>query len=395
MKLLVVLPSPPSSRWGGGIRNYYLLKALAHKHTVSLLVVGDRTNVGADNYMPLLEKLVCTSQIIVPPASRAKRLQQLLSTVRGRSYILSMHSLPELQEALDAQLESDRYDAVFFESVLIAGYHVPAGVKVIIDQHNIEHELRWRTYQLEKAWLRKGYNWLESRLIRPVEIERCRRADAVLVTSERERLSLKSMMQSSVIEVVPNGVNVEAFQKNGSQQEVPNRIIFTGTFGYYPNVEAALFFAQKCWPIIRAQVPQATWQIVGSDPPLEVRRLAKLPGVMVTGTVPDVIPYLDAAAVAIAPLRIGSGTRLKILEALAMQKAVVSTSVGCEGLSVVPGKHLLVANQQEAFAQAVVTFLNNPEMRAAYGSAGRALVEAEYSWERCGARLLRVLETHL
>ncbi len=395
MKILVILPSLPSLRWGAGIRNYYLLKALARKHMVSVLALGDSSEVGADGYIPLLENLVCTAQVVVRPALRAKRLQQLMSAVRGRSYILSMHSLPEMQAALDELLAGDHYDAVLFESVLIAGYRLPEGVRVIIDQHNIEHELLWRSYQHEKAWLRKGYNWLESRLIRPVEIERCQRADVVLVTSERERLALKNMLQSSVIEVVPNGVNVEAFQKNCSQQEVPVRIIFTGTFSYYPNIQAVLFFAQRCWPLIRAQIPLATWQIVGSNPPLEVQRLAKLPGVTVTGTVPDVIPYLDAAAVAIVPLLIAGGTRLKILEAMAMQKAVVSTSVGCEGLAVVPGKHLLVADQPEAFAQAVVAFLSNPEMRAAYGAAGRALVEAEYSWEHCGAQLLRVLETHL
>jgi polysaccharide biosynthesis protein PslH len=191
---------------------------------------------------------------------------------------------------------------------------------------------------------------------------------------------------------VPNGVDVEAFQKNCSRREVPGRIVFTGTFSYYPNVQAVLLFAQRCWPLIRAQAPLATWQIVGGNPPLEVQRLAELPGVAVTGTVPDVKPYLDAAEVAVAPLQIGSGTRLKILEALSMQKAVVSTSLGCEGLAVVSGEHLVVADEPEAFAQSVVTLLGNPELRATLGANGRTLVEAEYRWEQCGDKLLRVLE---
>ncbi len=161
---------------------------------------------------------------------------------------------------------------------------------------------------------------------------------------------------------------------------------------YYPNTQAVLFFAKNCWPLIREQVPTATWLIVGKNPPFEVQRLATtLPGVTVTGTVPDVRPYLVTSAVAIAPIQAGSGTRLKILESLASQKATVSTTVGCEGLAVVPEKHLLVADTPAAFVQAVVTLLHNPQMRNALGYAGRALVEAEYSWDRCGEQLVHIL----
>lgn len=392
MKLLMILPSFPSPTWGGGTRNFYLLKALAHKHKVSLLALDNIEEVKTYCDTSVVENLVFNMQVINRPALGTKRLRQLIDLIFGRSYLLKVHKTPEMQKAIDKLLDRDHYDAVLFEGALIAGYRVPDSVKVILDQHNIEHELLRRTFQREKAYLRKGYNWLESRLVRPVEIERCRRSDAVVVTSERERLSLKSMSPSSVIEVVPNGVDVWAFRKSDSWQEVPGRIIFTGTFSHYPNIDAVLFFAQKCWPIIQAQVPFATWQIVGSNPTPEVRRLAELPGVTVTGTVPDVRPYLAAAEVAIVPLSIGSGTRLKILEALAMQKAVVSTNIGCEGLSVVSGKHLIVADEPEAFAQTVVTLLRDPEIRLTLGAAGRELVEAEYSWEQSGDKLLHVLE---
>ncbi len=264
-------------------------------------------------------------------------------------------------------------------------------MKVIVDQHNIEYELLQRTYQRETAWSRKWYNWLESRFLKPIEIERCRQADVVLVTSQREYLLLKNMLPRNVIKVVPNGVDIEIFQQV-SPKETSNQIIFTGAMDYYPNIDAVLFFAEQCWPLIQSQVPGASWQIVGRNPPPEVWKLAQLPGVTVTGSVPDVRPYLAASAVAVAPLRIGSGTRLKILEALAMQKAVVSTSIGCEGLTVEPGKHLMVADQPEAFAQSIMELLHKPAMRAALGSAGRALVEADYGWERCGSQLLHVLE---
>ncbi len=392
MNLLMVSPNIPSPTAGASTRNYYLLKALACKHSVSLLALGVDEDKGVPCDASLLEDLTRSVQVITLPKSSPKRWQQLVGVVRGKSYVLKAYTLVEMQDALEAALTSGHYDAVLFESVLMAGYHLPKDVKVIIDEHNIEYELRLRTYQHETALLRKWYNRLESSLLKPVEIERCRNADAVLVTSERERFALQSALPGNLIEVVPNGVDIQIFNGHCATQEVPGRIIFTGSMEYYPNVHAVLFFARQCWPLIRAQVPHATWQIVGKNPLPEVQRLAELPGVTVTGTVPDVRPYLSSAVVSIVPLLIGSGTRLKILEALAMRRAVVSTSIGCEGLSVVSGEHLEVTDQPEAFAQAVVTFMNDPELRKTFGNAGRKLVEAEYSWERCGAQLLNVLE---
>ena len=175
-------------------------------------------------------------------------------------------------------------------------------------------------------------------------------------------------------------------------QEVDGRIVFTGSLEYYPNVDAVLFFAKNCWPRIRAKLPGAIWQIVGKNPLPEVKRLAELPGVHVAGSVEDTRPYIASSQVAIAPLAIGSGTRLKILEAFAMRKAVVSTSIGCEGLMIEPGKHLLVADQPEAFADAVIDLLGNRRLRQELGSAGRNLVESSYSWQQSSNRLLAILD---
>jgi len=383
------LPYPTS---GARARNYYLLKALAHRHTVSLLALVDIAEAGAYNDQSLPEDFAHITRVIPRPTPHSKRWQQLITAARGKSYLLNLFTSVEMQDALDTIMACDHYDVVLFESVLISGYRVPGNVKVVIDQHNIEHELLQRTYQHERMSLRRFYNWQEYRLIKQAEIERCRKANLILVTSERERLLLKSMLPRNVIEVVSNGVDTDAFRGMCAEQEVAKRIVFTGAMNYHPNVDAVLSFAQKCWPLIRAQVPDAGWQIVGRNPPPEVQRLAELPGVTVTGSVPDVRPYLTASGVAIAPLHIGSGTRLKILEALAMRKAVVSTSLGCEGLSVVPGKHLIVAEEPEAFAQAVIELMKHPEKRRALGMAGRSLVEAEYSWERCGNQLLHALE---
>jgi len=321
-----------------------------------------------------------------------KRVQQVLSILRGRSRLLDTYHIEAVQQILDDLFVREHYDVVLFESVFMADYQLSEGTQVVIDEHNIEYELLQRTYQREKSFARKWYNWWESRQLKPVEIERCRKAQGVLVTSKREALLLKPLLPDSVISVVPNGVDTEVFQVSDQKQQLPDRIIFTGSMNYYPNIDAVHYFARECWPLIRLKVPSATWQIVGKDPPSAVRDLAKLSGVSVTGSVPDVKPYLAAATVAIVPVLIGSGTRLKILEAFAMGKAVVSTSLGCEGLAVTSGKHLLVADQPAAFAQSIVDLLQNVEQRTALGNAGRKLAETEYSWKQCGDDIIRALE---
>jgi sugar transferase (PEP-CTERM/EpsH1 system associated) len=386
-----VSPHLPDPSWGAGTRSYHLLKALADKHTVSLLSLSDENTTEAHK---ILQNIKLKQLRLVPlqTSLQNKRAQQLASIIRNQSYLVNTYYKEEVQQAINTILAQDHYDAVIFESVFMAGYDVPDELAIIIDQHNIEHELLQRTYEQEQAHSRKWFNWWEARKLKPIELARCRKAQGVLVTSEREYALLQRLVPQCHVTVVPNGVDTQLFNKIAGQQEVANRIVFTGTMNYYPNIQAVLFFARACWPRIQAQIPEATWQIVGKSPPPEVEQLATLPGVTVTGAVPDVRPYLAAASVAIAPLLIGSGTRLKILEALAMQKAVVSTSLGCEGLTVETGKHLCVADQPELFAQSIIDLLCSKEKRSSLGKAGRALVEAEYSWEQCGDAVIRAFE---
>lgn len=395
MNLLMVTAGLPCTVGGANTRNFHLLKTLSQKYQVSLLILANHNEFHQIELLSSLKEFACSIQLIpYQLPDRFKRLIQTLDAVRGRSYFLNLFLIPEMQDALNTLCSLHHFDVVLFESVLVAGYQLPPEVKCIIDQHNIEYELLERTYKHEKAMLRKWFSWRESRLLKQGEIQRCRKADAVLVTSQREYSALKHLLPEQLIEVIPNGVDTAMFIQRDHAQEIAHRIIFTGSMDYYPNIDAVLYFSRECWPLIQSRVPDASWQIVGKDPPREVRDLEELSGVTVTGTVPDITSYLASAAVAIAPLQIGSGTRLKILEALAMQKAVVTTSQGCEGLSVTSGEHLLVADQAQQFAQAVVDLMQDAQKRTALGYAGRKLVETEYSWEHCGHRLLEVLEAH-
>ena len=393
LNILVVARHLPQPTWGAGTRNYALLRALATRHEVSLLALAEEGEREAQS-APLAAHTHAIRRIALPVASSSgsRRLEQVRALVTGRSYSLSAHTLPAMQAALDEELARRRYDVVLFESLLMAGYRAPASVRTMVDEHNIEHELLWRSYQHSASAARRGFNWIEYRRVKPLEIAWCRRADMTLVTSAREQRILQSLLPEKAIRVVPNGVDIQAFTPDDTTAELPGRIVFTGSFDYYPNMQGALWFAEHCWLRIRREVPDATWYLVGRNPSPEIVRLGDLPGVTVTGSVPAVQPYLAAAQITIAPLLTGGGTRLKILEALAMGRPMVATTQGCEGIDCIPDEHLLVADEPAAFAEAVVGLLRDPARRAALGAAGRTLVAEHYSWERCGDELLTALD---
>lgn len=390
MRILMVTHHVPRPTWGAGTRNFYFLKALARHHTVSLLSLVDATDPTASDAGELRDILRTIRLVPLRPA-RMKRINQVLSLLRGRSPLLDAHTLPEAQRTIDELFQREGYDLVLYESAIVAGYRLPTGVPFVIDQHNIEYEVLRRTYERESSPVRKWFNWVESHLVKPEEIARCRAAQGVVVTSAREAEVLRAVAPDCAVTEIPNGVDIAAFTPAPVADEVPGRVIFTGTMAYYPNVQAVLFFAEQCWPRVRAEIPDATWEIVGASPTPEVLRLGELPGVTVTGSVPSVQPHMAAAQVALAPLLIGGGTRLKILEALAAGTPVVSTTLGCEGLDIVPGQHLLLADSPEDIAASVIMLLRDSERRAQLAAAGRSLVEEHYSWESCGQRLLDLL----
>ncbi|HLY32015.1 MAG TPA: glycosyltransferase, partial [Ktedonobacterales bacterium] len=393
MKILVVARHLPQPTWGAGTRNYYLLRALARRHTVSVLALAEESEREAQS-APLADYARSVRRVALPIAgsSRSRRLEQIRALVTGRSYSLSAHMLPAMQAALDDELARGHYDVVLFESLLMAGYRTPAHIRTVVDEHNIEHELLWRSYQHTAGLARRGFNWLEYRRVKPLEIAWCRRAHLTLVTSERERHIFQALLPENAIRVVPNGVDIQTFAPDERTAEIAGRIVFTGSFDYYPNIQGALWFAEQCWSAIRRVIPQASWYLVGRNPSPEILRLGELPGVTVTGSVPTVQPYLAAAQVVIAPLLTGGGTRLKIMEAMAMSRPLVTTAQGCEGIDCVSNRHLLVADDPTTFTDAVVALLGDRERRETLGAAGRALVEDRYSWDRCGDDLLTALD---
>jgi len=229
---------------------------------------------------------------------------------------------------------------------------------------------------------------MEWRKLRACEAEACRRAALTVTVSEDDRLRLEELAGIRAASI-PTGVNTTYFTPR-REIEVPGRLVFSGSMDWHPNEDAVCYFADEIFPLVRADVPGASFTIVGRNPGARVRDLAARPGVTVTGTLDDVRPSIAEGAVYVVPLRAGSGTRIKIFEALSMAKAVVSTSVGAEGLALESGRHFVAADTAHEFAHATIRLLRDPARRRLLGDAGRALVEANYSW----SKVARQFEAH-
>ena len=252
-------------------------------------------------------------------------------------------------------------------------------VPVLLFEHNVEYLIWQRLAKLETSPWKRALFEMEWRKLRACEADACRRADLTITVSDDDKERLAELGAGNRIVSIPTGVNTEYFKPRGAA-EVPARLVFSGSMDWHPNEDAVCYFIDTILPRIRAEIPDASFTIVGRNPGARVRELAAHPGVTVTGTIADVRPAIGEASVYVVPLRAGSGTRIKIFEALAMGKAVVSTTVGAEGLALESGRHFLAADTPHDFAHAVIRLVRDPARRQALGDAGRALVETDYSW---------------
>ena len=378
------LPYPPI--WGFGIRVYQLIRELSRRHRVTLLTYSRAEEDERENIAVMRE--ICAAVQVVPSPSLPgdKRREQLLSLFSPLSYQTSSLRSPAMQETLTRLLTTQHFDLVQVESSQLAGFNFGSSVPVILDEHNLEYELLQRLYQGERAPVRRLYNWAEFVKFRREEQACWRKASACLLTSGREEEILTGLLPGKLATTIPNGVDIEFYQPTPETPTEPDSLIFTGLMTYRPNIDGAIYFVEEVLPLIHKTRPSVTLKIVGAGAGEEIAHLAG-PSVTITGAVPDMRVHFAAAAVAIVPLRMGSGTRLKVVEGLAMGKPMVSTSVGCEGIHVRSEEHLLVADTPAAFAEAVLRLLSDPPLAETLSRQGRALVESEYGWGSIAGRL--------
>ncbi len=380
------LPSPPT--FGGRARLHGLATELAERHDVSILSFVDTI---AEDSGPFFKatSAYCKGVHAIPsramaPNGARKRALQMVSLASPFSYERLSYRSAAFQTKLDELIDFGSLDLVNIEFCQMATHdfkHCHARPRVVLDEHNIEFDVLRRTAGGERGLLRKAYNAANWRKLRFEESHAWARADGCTVTSRHDRDLLLSLCPGVPTAVVPNGVDLDRFSPapGGGDTTASPLVLFFGSIGYYPNTDAVHWLLDEIWPKIRRSSPTARLAIVGPDPPSSILA-RRSDDVIVTGFVEDIHAHICRASVVIAPLRIGGGTRLKVLEAMATAKPVVATSIGVEGIDAEPGTHLLVADDPERFAESVVSLIRDPSRAAQIGSAGRALVEAHYSW---------------
>ena len=396
-------PYPPD--FGGARRTYNLIEQAAEAgHELHLLCFSSGSDAEDRAVQEHLGQFAASVKLVrdinALPAARGdadkegvarKRRGQVRSLLSLRPYQFYSHYSEAMQRELVDTLREVKPHLAQVEFSQMGYYGLPPKLPTLLDLHNVEYEVLERTArQGGGGMFRRVYNYAEYVKFRRDEPRIWQRFTHLLTTSRRDSDRVRQLWNKAQTTVVPNGVDTEYFHPGAADGAgATPTIIFTGMMAYFPNVDGVTYFNNEIWPLTQRDAPQARWIIMGSDPLPEVQSLAG-PKVTVTGRVDDVRPGVWEAEVCVVPLRIGGGTRLKIVEALAMGKAVVTTSIGCEGLEAQDGVHLLIRDDPQSFAAAVVQSLGDAELRHKLGSAGRSLALTNYDWSVTAKPMLDV-----
>ncbi len=367
---------------GGKIRTLNVVRHLAGWHEVTYLCNEQEEDQGyLESMRAIGVRLETTPWREVPRGSAGFYRDLALNLCSRYPFNVNKDFDPVLRNRALQLLEEEHYDLVVCDFVQMArnAIDLPGPPKVLF-QHNVEAEIFRRHSEHDRGWLRRCYMGLQWRKMRRFEGAAGRRFDTVIAVSDHDREIFERDYGWTHVETIDTAVDVEHFSPNG-KPENPNHVVFVGSMDWLANQDAVTDFARRTWPLLKAQVPTAVLQVVGRNPPPSITSLAKHEDIEVTGTVPDVRPYLNEAGTVIVPLRIGGGTRLKIFEAMAMQKAVVSTTVGAEGLPVTSGRDIVIADSPQELADSIAKVLTDEPWRHQIAAAARRLVCERYSAE--------------
>ncbi len=394
-----VLQFAPRVCWpldtGAKLRNYHLARVLAQRADVSLLAFDDHLPFSAE-LISAFEKMY--KQVVAIPRDSAYTVTKVLRGLLGKTPLPVLnYTTSPMKRALENFLSQEDFDIIQVESIHLMSY-LPIVRKarkrpvVVCDWHNVESELMQRYSQREPGRLRRAYASRTARLMKEFEKRALRDFDAHITVSQRDAERLRTINPDARIFVIENGVDIDFYSDLGANDESRRRLVFVGSMDYHANIDAAVNFAREVWPQVRERQPKLIFTIVGKDPAPEVRGLAQIHGIEVTGTVDDVRPFYRDASVAVVPLKVGGGSRLKILEAMAAGVPVVSTTLGAEGLEVHHDENILIADTNEQLVAAITSVIENKTRRDHLSAAGRALVSSRYDWSSLGTALHNVYE---
>ncbi len=366
---------------GGKIRSYNLLRQLASRHQLTLLSYypGEPDPAYDAEIGTHFPGAVALATGAGDDSTLGAALHYLARVPRLAPYAVSKFMSPRVARLVRQWLNEQRFDVAICD-FLSASLNFPASSPTprVLFQHNVETFLWERQARHEPSFVRRLVYKYEYLRMRRYEARTVGRFDHVIAVSQHDRDGMQGMTSADRITVVPTGVDVAKYGANGPSPGTTNEVIFLGSMDWEANVDGAEYFCREIWPRVTAVVPSARFMIVGRNPAPRVKRLAST-AVEVTGSVESVLPYLARAAVFVVPLRIGGGTRLKIFEGMAMGKATVSTTIGAEGLDVTNGEDLILADDPQAFAQAVIDLLLDGQKRQRFGAAAARLAR-RYDW---------------
>jgi polysaccharide biosynthesis protein PslH len=373
---------------GGKIRSYQLAKELARKHEVTLFTFYPELS---DD--PHSELARIFSRVICLPLKLAKRASLLdcwhygRNLFSGRPHAMTKYCRPEVARQLREHLQEVEYDVLICDFLLTAAiipWETPS--PKIIFTHNVEAVIWRRHYQVSRNPVWKAIAWREYRTMEKMERHFLSKADHVLTVSKKDCEAFAEYVDRRKITVIETGVDVEYFRPDFSATNSES-MIFTGSMDWLPNEDAIFYFAKEILPRVRKNFPKALLTVVGRNPSPRLQALAmREPGLKVTGRVEDIRPYMRDSAVYVVPLRIGGGTRIKIFEAMAMGKPVVSTTIGAEGLPVKHGETILLADTAEEFANSLELLFRDAALRGRIARSARELVELSHSWTSVALR---------
>jgi glycosyltransferase involved in cell wall biosynthesis len=366
---------------GGKIRSYNLLRQLAVRNEVRLLsYYGGRRDEDYEREMESHLPGAVTVYTAAPDSAPLRQgLDYLRHIISRAPYAVTKFTAPEVRRLVAGWLAERRFDVAVCD-FLSASLNFPRELQTpcVLFQHNVESAL-WQRQALHEPNLLKRLAFkLEAAKMLPFERAAVRRFHHVIAVSEHDREQMMMVTEAARISVVPTGVDLQQYRAAAGNSTSQPLVIFLGSMDWEANIDGVDYFCREVWPAVRRAVPDARFRIVGRNPHPRVKRLAS-DSVEVTGTVPSVIEHLREAAVFVVPLRVGGGTRLKIFEAMAMGKATVSTTIGAEGLDVHHGRDIILADDPASFADSVIKFLLDTELRRRFERASAELA-AQYDW---------------
>ncbi len=378
---LLDLPFPPDR--GQRMRNWGLLRVLAEQgHAITAIGFSESADPSC---FPSELRAICRQVISVPPpAYNRSKWKAIAGRVLGLAspmpYGAWRFRSAEYQDQIGRALSSQKFDVIIWDELYnLANFVENPPAPVLLNTHDFVRELWQRFATVERNPLKRAYARLEYKKTARWERKVCAQVSEIIACSERDAKLYREAYPGLPVSVVPNVVDAGSYEP--AQTDDGQTVLFVGGMDWLPNRDAVSFFVSAIWPKIREEVPSARFVIAGSQPDDAFRSyLSAVPGITCAGRVPDVRPFISQAAVCVVPLRIGSGTRMKILEAGAAGKAIVSTRIGAEGLDFQDGSEICLADTPEEFAAATVALMKDAERRASMGQAARECVDRSYSY---------------